>query len=241
MLLPSLLKKNAKIFYVGVGAGISNGGLVKLLPDSQIKNLDFSRAVSRFWNKHPDISSHLIEHNPPIVLDGRLALSLDHERYNVIIEITGDDGLRGSSAVKSLEFIRLVKAHLEPDGVFISQAYSTSYVATAQQVFRNVWIFPEMPVVISTDADLSTLFDPAAAKKIVGKIPCIDTVLAAHGKPQTVALLPKLDAPLITDDYPISDYSTSLHRVDPKTIASAKHLELPFLEAKAIAALMKSD
>jgi hypothetical protein len=172
-------------------------------------------------------------------MDGRLALSLDHDRYNVILEITGDDGLRGSTAVKSLEFLNLVKSHLEPDGVFVSQAYSTSYFATAQKVFRHVWIFPELPMVISTDADLPALFDPSAAKKIAGKIPCLDRVLAAHGKPQRVVLLPKIDAPVITDDYPISDYAILLSRVDPKIVASAPHFDLPFLESKAVAELQQ--
>jgi hypothetical protein len=239
MLIPSLLKRNSRIFYVGVGAGISNGGLVKLLPDSKIKNLDYSPAVSRFWSRHPEISFDLIHTNPPLVMDGRLALSLDHDRYNVILEITGDDGLRGSTAVKSLEFLNLVKSHLEPDGVFVSQAYSTSYFATAQKVFRHVWIFPELPMVISTDADLPALFDPSAAKKIAGKIPCLDRVLAAHGKLQRVVLLPKIDAPVITDNDPISDYAILLSHVDPKIVASAPHFDLPFLESKAVAELQQ--
>lgn len=239
MLVPALLKKNARIFYVGVGAGISNGGLGRLLPDSTIESMDYSRAVGRFWVAHPELNFDLLHqaNNHVRVMDGRLALSLDSGKYDIIQEYGEAEGIRGISTIKSIEFVRMVKAHLQASGVFVAVGFSSAYAATLQKVFSKVWMFDEIPIFMATDGDLTTMFDPAGSTKIGGKISCIDTILNTKGVRQRLSLLPPIQETIVSDAYPVADYASRLQAVDPRLLETTQKLELPFPSAKLIDAI----
>jgi spermidine synthase len=236
MLVPVMLKKNSRIFYVGIGAGISNGALGLLLPAATIQSVDYSRAVGKLWSSHPRLSFDLLHqtNNHARIMDGRLALTLNSGKYNIIQEYAEAEGIRGISTIKSIEFLRMVKAHLEEDGVFAAVGFSSSYAATIQKVFRNVWVFADIPIFIATDRDLTEMFNGAAPAGATGKIACIDTVLHEEGEHQLLTLLPNLNDAIVTDEYPLADYLMKLRTIDSRQLDGRPTMRLPFLAANLI-------
>lgn len=168
------LRENERICYIGIGLGVANGRLGALLPHSRIDNVDYSPAISGFLEKYARSNDDLL-HQPNsrvILRDGRLVLMLTRERFDVTIEIAAGDRGRGSSAIKSVEFLQLVKSRLRPGGIYVGATGGRHGIAAAQKVFANVYAFaadsPTGPVrpqdvliAIASDGDLRTMIDPA--------------------------------------------------------------------------------
>lgn len=168
------LRENQRICYIGIGLGVANGRLGALLPQSRTDNVDYSPAIAGFLDKYARFNDDLLRQpNSRVILrDGRLVLMLSREQFDVTIEIAAGDRGRGTSAIKSVEFLQLVKSRLRPGGVYVGATGGRHGIAAAQKVFANVYAFaadsPNGPVrpqdvliAIATDGDLRSMIDPA--------------------------------------------------------------------------------
>jgi hypothetical protein len=229
--MPMRLAHHTNLFIAGTGLGAANGALGHFLTESRVVNVDYSPAVRYFVARYRDANFDLVRqpNSSFHTTDARLQLSLERTPFDVIMEIAEHEGVPGISTIKSIEFLRLVKQKLTPDGVFIGLGSSMEYVATVQQVFKNVYhARGSGPFLLATDADLdSLLLNHSALKQFAAKDKRLEQRLG--DKPNTVNLVKfrPVRARLIRDSDPCADYGWSvLTRYDADRLAIGPVLKL---------------
>lgn len=224
------LRENKRICYIGVALGISNGRLGRLLPDSRIDSFDYSPAVVQFVEKYSNNNDGLI-HQPNStvsVSDGRLALMLSQERFDIVMEFGSGDASRGSSAIKSVEFLQLAKSRLRPEGVYVAICSSRLSVAAAQKVFAHVYALPGLPIVVATDGDLAKMIDPARLEAMRLQDAELQQVLAAKSKKCVLAKIKPLSGRYVRDIDPCADYPARWSPLTDSDLDPDQQFSLPF-------------
>ncbi len=217
--IPSSLRHHERICYIGIGLGVSNGRLARLLPDSRIASIDYSPAVAKFVAKYPQHNDDLV-HRPNssvIVMDGRLAVLLSPERFDIAMDFTNLDRGRGVSALKSVEFLRPVKDRLRENGVYVAVTGGRPGVAALQKVFANVYAFAldsttvapwsqGMAIVVATDGDIREMLDPSQFESVLSQDPELqDAVERKKHKSRLVPVKP-ISGRYVSDVDPCADY-----------------------------------
>lgn len=128
--LPLLLHNNPdNVFVLGVGSGMTSGEALKYQEVKNIVTAELSKAVFQASKHFAHINSRFWE-NPrhQIILDdGRTAMQLSKESYDVIILEPTNIWQNGMAGLFSEEFFSLVKSRLAPKGIVCQwlHTYST--------------------------------------------------------------------------------------------------------------------
>jgi SAM-dependent methyltransferase len=203
-------KHNRDIMVIGLGLGISIGDIASKLPDSHIVAVDYSPAVIRLASSLGTFNSNVASaSNVEIVAaDGRMTLQVERRKFDIIMQMASADGVPGTSTIKSMEFMRIVKNRLRPDGFYLAIGNSLCTMRAAQAVFQNIYL--QFGFLAASDAPIETLVD-------VGKLAPFGKQLAAPAiadwSPDmmyTTIRVPDLEpGRMTTDTDPCSDFPTS--------------------------------
>lgn len=212
VLFPASLAHRRRILNVGVALGVSNGNLCRLLPGSKIENVDCCPCLRWFWERHARENFGLLDapNGRTTVTDGRLALAVGDGRWDVIQEFGSGEGMAGASVLKSVEFLRLARRRLSPQGVLIGHAASANYAAALQAVFARVYVLEGFPIFVGSDEPLECLTD-------LGDLGAAFTtaveIARQEGLPRATHALrlthPQRVRP-VQDADPVSDYSEAM-------------------------------
>ena len=203
------------VLMIGLGGGGFNQFFEKAFPAATLETVELDPQVFALAQKYLGFKPN--ERDKVVVLDGRMFLRHSKATYDWIIL----DAFRGGFVpphLKTVEFYKLVKSHLTPDGLFVinvrtDTALFASDVRTTRAVFPQVGVFDvpqtENAVLVATNSALPALdntikdanrisfnetfrrsVDPAAAAKFF------------HLTPST----PDTKAPLLTDDFAPTEY-----------------------------------
>jgi len=145
-----------------LGIGLSGGSWAQVIahhPQLQsAKMVEINRSYLDLISKYPVVASLL--HNPKlqiVVDDGRRYLARTDERFDVIVSNTTYHWRASSSNLLSVEFLRLLRAHLTPGGVVMYNATGSPRVfRTACAVFPHVMRMYNFVVASDAPFDLDT-------------------------------------------------------------------------------------
>lgn len=239
--LVACLRQTKRIGYIGLGLGVANGRLGVLLPNSRIDHIDYSPVVARFVEKYAEYNDD-VAHQPNsaiILRDGRLALMLSREQFDVIIEIALLDRFRGSSAIKSVEFLQLVKSRLRPAGIYIAATAGRFGIAAVQKVFSNVYVFavdagngelqPEgVTIIVATDSPLGELLEPAGLDSARLKDPELESALKRKVRKSLLVKVKPIQGRYVRDIDPCADYFSLWEAVETEDLDLNDVVSLPF-------------
>jgi hypothetical protein len=234
VLTPLLFKHRQEIYFVGVGLGITNGRLARLLPEAHIVNVDYSPALLYFIDKYAAYNADLLRRSNAVtrILDGRLGLLTIAQTFDVIMEFTVLEGAPGVSTIKSYEFFSLAKSRLRPYGVFIGYGTTTAYAATLQRVFTHVYKLEGAPVFVASEVSVDDLLDIPAARSSLEHDTDLQAALASRSLPLQLIELPALTGRLIFDTDPVADYRALAKDVDETFVPSSRRIPLLIAESK---------
>jgi spermidine synthase len=204
----ALLKQRAEIFNVGIGLGISNGAIGHYFGASHAVNVDYSPAVLYFIERHGRSNFGLARqpNSEVLIVDGRLALMRDKRTYDIIAELTEQDGWPGASTVKSREFLQMVKRRLKPGGVYMAVGTGRFFASTLQATFRHVYAVRGLLTFVASDEDIRGLVATGAFEQLRREDPQFDAALRKHGRFEIIDV-PLLADRLVTDLDPCADYN----------------------------------
>jgi len=235
---------SARVAIVGYGSGVTAGSALTH-PLRSVDVVEIEPAViaaDRFfqpYNGNPMADPRLTIH----IDDGRTFIAHAARPYDVIISEPSNPWLAGVNNLFTVDFYRLVRAHLAPSGVFCQwmQFYELSGVTLSSLVRSLNEVFPGAQVFLSgrdilfiatrdgRPLDLihvaARLARPAIAKDLARANIHTPADLVALHQGSLFDLVPKLPpAPLNLDDRPFVEYRA------PVDLYSVQASDLPFSE-----------
>jgi len=146
------------------------------------------------------------------IMDGRLGLLLTKNLYNAILQFASLEGVPGISTIKSVEFLKIIKSKLTTKGFYLSYSDSKFSAISLQKTFKYVYKIQNVPVLLSTDVPVTSLFSEIEFNKKI--------ILWDFLKPELNSeriftfsdllnkfyLLPKLEGRFVRDIDPCADY-----------------------------------
>ncbi len=155
--VPALMHPNPRsILIVGVGAGVTAGALSIHPEVERIVVCEIEPMVPTSARRYFGKENHHVFDDPRVELildDARHFLQTTQERFDVITSDPIHPWVRGAATLYSLEYLQLVRAHLNPGGVVTQwiPLYETdersvkSEIATFAQVFPDTTLWnPDM-------------------------------------------------------------------------------------------------
>jgi spermidine synthase len=147
--LPALLHPNPrKILIVGAGAGVTSGALaihpeVERLVICEIESRVPESARLYFGNEN-----HRVFENPKVELvfdDAQHFLQTTRETFDIITSDPIHPWVRGAATLYSEEYLRLVRAHLNPGGVVTQWVplYETDVASVKSELATFIAVFPD--------------------------------------------------------------------------------------------------
>ncbi len=147
--LPALLHPNPrKILIVGAGAGVTSGALaihpeVERLVICEIESRVPESARLYFGNEN-----HRVFENPKVELvfdDAQHFLQTTRETFDIITSDPIHPWVRGAATLYSEEYLRLVRAHLNPGGVVTQWVplYETDVASVKSELATFFAVFPD--------------------------------------------------------------------------------------------------
>lgn len=149
--LPLLLQKNPKdVFLVGYASGITAGSILTH-PIERLDAAEISPSIveaSKFFNKY---NNNPLE-DPRLnlnIADAKQTLMVSKKKYDVIVSQPSNPWIKGQSSLFSYDWYKIVKEHLNDDGLFMQwlPAYHISehnlkiIINTLNTVFPNLTLW----------------------------------------------------------------------------------------------------
>ena len=150
-ILPALLRPAAREL---LAIGLGGGALLEYVP-STIESIDVIELEPEVLKANQLVAG--LRASDPLsdprvrvhIGDARGALQLMQKRYDAIISQPSHPWTAGASHLYTLEFFRMVRSHLEPDGVFVQwmglnfvdEALLRSLTATLLEVFGHLEVY----------------------------------------------------------------------------------------------------
>ncbi len=119
-LLPGLLGREPEnALVIGLGTGMTAGSLLAFPSLKELRVLEISSAVAESAVHFADWNERLLDdaRTEISIVDGRHALALDPECYDVVTSDPIHPWTRGSSDLYAVEHFRRMAEHLAPDGI----------------------------------------------------------------------------------------------------------------------------
>ena len=120
---------------IGLGTGITAATLALVDGVEQVDCLELNRQLEDVHRAYPEGTLHALT-NAKIRMhwdDARMVLATSSERYDLITSQPLYLKQVGSAYLNSVEFLRLVRAHLNPDGIFCLYSNGTPEQALAMR------------------------------------------------------------------------------------------------------------
>lgn len=142
---PAFFKADpGNVLSIGLGAGAFNRLFNRSYPASRLVTVEIDPMVNELAKRYT--AFHEAENNRVALDDGRVFLRRNSMKWDWIVL---DAYVRNSQIpphLTTLEFYKLIKSRLSPDGVLVSNLYSgtklfDSHVATLRRAFRQVLFF----------------------------------------------------------------------------------------------------
>jgi hypothetical protein len=138
-----------RAFVVGLGSGVTAGAVVQY-PGAHVKVAEISKAVVHAARYFDDVNAGALDHDRVTVHlgDAKDILLLDDAKYDVVISEPSNPWIAGIAQLFTLEWYRVVAAHLEPYGVFVQwiQNYSLDDESMTRALRTIRAVFPEVTV-----------------------------------------------------------------------------------------------
>jgi predicted membrane-bound spermidine synthase len=204
-------KHNRDIMVIGLGLGITVGDIANKLPDSHIIAVDYSPAVIRLASSLGSFNSNVASaSNVEIVAaDGRMTLQVERRNFDIIMQMASDDGVPGTSTIKSIEFMRMVKNRLRSNGFYIAVGNSLCTIRAARAVFQNTYL--QFGFLAASDAPIETLVDVSKLDPFASQLPAPPTAAWSPETSITVRVPDLEHGRMTTDADPCSDFPTRGH------------------------------
>jgi spermidine synthase len=192
--IASFMRPSARSALVlGSGYGITTGAFtanprletidaVEILP-AMVAAADLFQPHNRSYHKNPRVKV--------VVDDGRHYLARHPAPYDIISVNVTDAHVPGESAMFNADFYRVVKRHLNPDGVIIQHAFGSDkdvVLSTLKHAFRYLRAFPSYQTGFNVIASDSPLRPDRAEVDQLAAVPSMREALA------TIGILPPIDA-----------------------------------------------
>ncbi len=213
------------VLMIGLGGGGFNQFFEKAFPGATLETAELDPQVFALAQKYLGFKPSA--HDQVVVRDGRMFLRHSKVIYDWIIL----DAFRGGFVpphLKTVEFYKLVQAHLTRDGMFVANvrtdtALFASDVRTMRAVFPQLGIFDvqqtENAVLVATNFASPTFEDML---KNVGHLSFNDTFrrgvdpVAAGNSFRVAPSEPDKKAPLLTDDFAPTEFLDAVKNKPPK-------------------------
>lgn len=150
--LPAIHKKPEKVLQIGLSVGswskvISSSNLVK-----ELKIIDINSGYKELIQKYPETNSILSDPKVELIYDDarRWLVKNPKEKFDIIVMNTTWHWRNSITNLLSKEYLKIVKNHLEKDGVYIFNNTGQPDISyTTALVFKYVGIFGGSMVVAS--------------------------------------------------------------------------------------------
>jgi len=160
--------------------------------------------------------------------DGRRALARGAERYDVIEADAVPPEASHSGLLYSAEFLRSVRARLEPGGLYVQWAPTARVVDTFTSVFPHTVLFWPFPVIVGSDQPIA--FDHAV---LLARLDSPEVLAhARRGNPRLQSLAPLVAEapqvwtpetprrpPALTDMFPRDEFFANQPRMEPRRLS----------------------
>ena len=147
--VPALVHpKPRKILVVGVGAGVTAGTFVAHPEVERIVVCEIEPVVPASARAYFGEENHHVFDDPRVELifdDARHFLQTTREKFDIITSDPIHPWVRGAATLYSLEYLELVKQHLEPGGVITQWVpmYETDERSVKSEIATLARVFPE--------------------------------------------------------------------------------------------------
>ena len=238
--VPALLHPHPRsVLIVGVGAGVTAGALSIHPEVERIVICEIERAVPDSARRYFGNENHHVLDDPRVQLvydDARHFLQTTKERFDIITSDPIHPWVRGAATLYSLEYLQLVRDHLNPGGIVTQWVplYETDLRSVKSEIATFAQVFPDTtlwnPDLLEEGYDLVAL-GRLSGKPIVEA--AIDARMGAASRVQqslNQVMLPKAASILATYAGRATDLSPLL--VDAE-INRERHLRLQYLAGLA--------
>ncbi len=233
--LPSLLHDNPKTaLNIGFGCGWTADALRKYGYD-RIDSVEIDPAVVEASKYFEQMNRRILDYDKHnlIIADARHYLKTTDNKYDVIVSQPSDPFLEKASNLFSKEFFETAKSRLNDGGIYaqwfpvklVGRDEFKSYYKTFSSVFPYVYIFAEDPearselIIIGSLKKIDPLeynatnIDVWSDLKLTGieSSDSLKSMFMISGEN-----VPKLDAPLITDDRPVIELAAARNMYVPQ-------------------------
>ncbi len=234
-LLPgALAKPGARTMVIGLGSGFTvSAALAAGVGPTEVVELEPGVVEASHFFHEP---GHDPLDDPRVTLvldDARTRLAHNGGKYGVIISEPSNPWIAGVNSLFTVDFYRLVKAHLEPDGVFCQwlQLYELTPETFATLAHSFVEVFPEGSLFTdSRDFDailiaaprgqrlaLDRLRQPAALAMLAkAQLAAPEGLAANYAAPLSALAAWAAGAPFNTDDRPVVEYRAPRDLIEVK-------------------------
>ena len=147
--VPALLHPNPRsVLIVGVGAGVTAGALAIHPEVERIVICEIEPAVPASARIHFGNQNHHVLDDPRVQLvfdDARHFLQTTNETFDIITSDPIHPWVRGAATLYSLEYLELVRAHLNPGGVVTQwiPLYETDVRSVKSEIATFAQVFPD--------------------------------------------------------------------------------------------------
>ncbi len=203
------------VLMIGLGGGGFNQFFEKAFPGAALETAELDPKVFALAQKY--LSFKPSEHDQVAVLDGRMFLRHSKVIYDWIIL----DAFRGGFVpphLKTVEFYKLVKSHLTPDGLFVANVQTDSSlfasdVRTMRTVFPQLGMF-DVPQTDNAVLVAANFMSPSFESMLKGAVHLffndafrrsVDPGAASKSFRLTLPE-PDKNAPVLTDDFAPTEF-----------------------------------
>jgi spermidine synthase len=244
-LLPgALAKPGARTMVIGLGSGFTvSAALATGVGPTEVVELEPGVVEASHFFHQPG-QDPLDDPRVTLVLDdARTRLAHSGNKYGVIISEPSNPWIAGVNSLFTVDFYRLVKAHLEPDGVFCQwlQLYEMTPQTFATLAHSFVEVFPEGSLfALSRGSDAILIAAPRGGRLAFDRLrqPAAQALLTmAHitapeglatkfAAPLSVLAAWAAGAPFNTDDRPVVEYRAPRDLIEVKRSGVLAELRL---------------
>lgn len=212
---------------IGLGTGITSSTLTKLDSIRVVDTYDINRGLEDVLRHYPLGTLGVLD-NPKVNMiwqDARAGLALRDKKYDLMVTQPLHLKQSGSGLLNSLEFLKLVRSRLQPDGVFC--LYSQGTIAqrravreTAASVFPyGESMYDGYLLVLSKQPLLIDRETMEKRFRVYASDPLWREIARNPETKDAAAVLARIDHPrlswdarglVVTDDHPVIEYPHSL-------------------------------
>ncbi len=245
-LLPgALAKPGARTMVIGLGSGFTvSAALAAGVGPTEVVELEPGVVEASHFFHEP---GHDPLDDPRVTLvldDARTRLAHNGGKYGVIISEPSNPWIAGVNSLFTVDFYRLVKAHLEPDGVFCQwlQLYELTPETFATLAHSFVEVFPEGSLFTDSHGSdailvaaprgrrlaLDRLRQPAALAVLAkAQVAAPERLAANYAGPLSALAVWAAGASFNTDDRPVVEYRAPRDLIEVKRSGVLTELALP--------------